>query len=84
MELPDDVLDVICDALREAADYRAALAHSCPRQCDERGAECEDCWPHWDAAARYEQLADQLDDERGSAGPMGRREQTVEIRGGLL
>jgi len=56
-----DATPIILGALTDAAAYRRHLAGSCPRQCGERGAMCDDCSGNLTAAAEYETLADMLD-----------------------
>jgi hypothetical protein len=53
--LPEEV-DVLLDALRDAADYRDQLAGACPARCMERGSACGECEEHQDAADAYRHM----------------------------
>lgn len=59
--MSDDELDLIRDALADAAEYRRHLAASCPNYCADTGTACDDCAAHHYAADGYDYLADALD-----------------------
>jgi len=95
MFLRDDVADVLCAALDDAAHYRALLADGCPGRCAERGQTCDTCAADREAAAEYEWLCDLLAEEAALAGELpppspapGRPDlrlvQTVRVAGGRL
>jgi hypothetical protein len=80
IEVSAESAAVLIDALHDAIDLRSQLARACPNQCDEVGAECDDCWPHRDAVESYEHVLDWLLE----AWPARRRDQVVHVRGELL
>lgn len=93
--LPEEV-DLVLDALRDAADYRDQLAGACLGRCMERGTACRDCEEHQDAADAYRHTETQLAGARprrrlgeGEVVPMYRRkldreQATVNVQGELL
>lgn len=90
MNVRDDELALILQALDDAAAYRLGLAASCPGECAEHGQTCDTCGPDLIRADDYDRLAAALADGGLHAGPLfdyppaRRPEHDVDVRDGLL